>query len=94
MNIKNIKGNYLYQKYRIDSSCSANCTFTPAEEKELNLSDAYQETLSLSPYSVNMIILSKKSAEPETAVSVTPEQPAAQNIEKVSTPAETKEKVP
>ena len=94
MNIKNIKGNYLYQKYKTDSSCSVNCTFTPAEEKELNLSDSYQETLSLSPYSVNMIILSKKPAEPETAVSVTPEQPAAQNIEKVSTPAETKEKVP
>jgi len=94
MNIKNIKGDYLYQKYKIDSSCSNNCTFAPAEEKELNLSDYYQETLSLSPYSVNMIILNKKPAGPETTVSVTPEQPAAQNIEKVNAPTEAKEKIP
>jgi len=33
MGIKNIKGNYLYQKYKIDSSCSINCAFKPVEER-------------------------------------------------------------
>jgi len=83
MSIKNLKGNYSYQRYKIDSSCSINCAFNPLEEKELNLSDAYQETLTLNPYSVNMIILTKKQpAEPESAVGAEPQQPAAGNIEK------------
>jgi len=85
MSIKNIQGNYSYQRYKIDSSCSINCAFDVLEEKELNLSDAYQETLTLNPYSVNMIILSKKQpAEPENTAGATGEQPAAQNIEKTS----------
>ena len=83
MSIKNIKGNYSYQKYKIDSSCSINCAFSPLEEKELNLSDAYQETLVLNPYSVNMIILTKKQpAAPVSTAGVEPEQPAVGNIEK------------
>lgn len=83
MSIKNLKGNYSYQRYKIDPSCSINCAFNPLEEKELNLSDAYQETLTLNPYSVNMIILTKKQpAEPESAVGVEPQQPAAGNMEK------------
>ena len=95
MSIKNIKGNYSYQKYKIDSSCSINCAFDVLEEKELNLSDAYQETLTLNPYSVNMIILSKKQpAEPENTAGATGEQPAAQNIEKTSSSTNPEEKAP
>ncbi len=94
MSIKNIKGNYLYQRYVVDSSCSTNCAFTPLEEKNLNLSEPYKETLALNPYSVNMIILSKKPAEPEGTAGATIEQPAAENIEKVSSPTDAKEKAP
>jgi len=95
MSIKNLKGNYSYQRYKIDSSCSINCAFNPFEEKELNLSDAYQETLTLNPYSVNMIILTKKQpAEPENTAGATGEQPAAQNIEKTSSSTNPKEKAP
>ena len=94
MSIKNIKGNYLYQRYVVDSSCSTNCAFTPLEEKNLNLSEPYKETLALNPYSVNMIILGKKPAEPEGTAGVTTEQPAAENIEKVSSPTDAKEKAP
>ena len=95
MSIKNIQGNYSYQRYKIDSSCSINCAFDVFEEKELNLSDAYQETLTLNPYSVNMIILSKKQpAEPENTAGATGEQPAAQNIEKTSSSTNPKEKAP
>lgn len=95
MNIKNIKGNYLYQRYSIDSSCSTNCAFKPAEEKELNLSDPYQEILTLNPYSVNMIVLIKKPAvDPESTTNVVPVEPAAQNIEKTNTLVDSKEKAP
>jgi len=95
MSIKNIKGNYLYQKYKVDSSCSIDCAFKGLEEKELSLSGAHQETLALNPYSVNMIILTKKQpAEPKSTVGLVPEQPAAQNIEKVNSPTESKERVP
>ncbi len=95
MSIKNTQGNYSYQRYKIDSSCSINCAFDVLEEKELNLSDAYQETLTLNPYSVNMIILSKKQpAEPENTAGATGEQPAAQNIEKTSSSTNPKEKAP
>jgi hypothetical protein len=65
--IKNLKENFIYQRYKIDSSCSANCEFVPTEEKEVNASDLYQEVLSIDPYSVQMIILKRKPKE-EAAV--------------------------
>ncbi len=94
MNLKNIKGDYLYQRYVIDSSCSINCAFKPVEEKELNLSDTHQEILALNPYSVNMIILGKKPSESKSTAGVTTEQPAAENIEKASSATSSKEKSP
>jgi len=77
-----VKENYLYQRYVVDSSCSANCKFTPVEEKDLNISDAYHEALALNPYSLTLIILSKKpkSPEPENATPVTSEKPATEAI--------------
>ncbi len=94
LNIKNIKGDILYQRYTIDASCGINCAFKPVEEKTLSLTDAYQETLSLSPYSVNMIILSKKPAEPEKAsTTATSQEPAGQAKENAeSTGVNSKEK--
>ncbi|MGE5197320.1 MAG: GH39 family glycosyl hydrolase, partial [Deltaproteobacteria bacterium] len=59
INIKNIKDDYNYQRYTLDSSCSLNCEFVPVEDKQLSGADSYQKNLSLSPYSVNMIILKK-----------------------------------
>ncbi|MFA5144885.1 MAG: hypothetical protein WC723_02635 [Candidatus Omnitrophota bacterium] len=63
--IKNLKGDYLYQRYVIDSSCGFNCEFAPAQQKELSAADIQQEVLSLKPYSVHMIVLEKKPAVPE-----------------------------
>ncbi|MDP3731506.1 MAG: hypothetical protein Q8R31_00540 [Candidatus Omnitrophota bacterium] len=95
MSIKNIKGNYAYQRYKVDSTCSINCAFSPSEEKELNLSDPYQETLTLNPYSVDMIILTKKQpAESVSAVGAEPEHPAAGNIEKADKAVNPAEKAP
>jgi hypothetical protein len=67
LNIKNLKDDYAYQRYTVDSSCTLNCDFVPAEEKAIKVTDAYQETLTLKPYSVNMLIFKKKPKEPETA---------------------------
>jgi len=71
--IKNLKENYLYQRYTVDSSCSANCEFSPTEEKEISAQGLYQETLTLNPYSLNLIMLKKKPPEPQVAVEIKPE---------------------
>lgn len=60
LGIKNLKDTYLYKRYTVDSKCTINCEFTPTQEQELAPAELYQETLELSPYSVEMIILSKK----------------------------------
>ena len=83
LGIKNLKGNYLYQRYTTDSSCSSNCAFVPAEEKEINPADMYRENLILNPYSVNLIVLKPKpkeeavappAQEPETILNATVSQ--------------------
>ncbi len=58
--IKNLNGDYLYQRYTVDSSCSFNCGFLAAEEKEISAGEFYQEVLTLKPYSVHMVVLKKK----------------------------------
>jgi beta-xylosidase len=60
--IKNLKENYLCQRYILDSSCSGNAEYVSVEEKDIR-APAYQEILSIKPYSVNMIVLKKKSKE-------------------------------
>jgi len=78
--IKNLKSSYSYQRYAIDSSCSIECKFVPLQEKEVSVADLYQETLSLNPYSVNLIILKEKPKEPEVSVPPANEQPASNVI--------------
>jgi hypothetical protein len=63
LSIKNLDGSYIYQRYVVDSNCSSNCRFEPSEEKEIKGPELYQETLALSAYSVQMIILKKKPPE-------------------------------
>jgi hypothetical protein len=84
INIKNLKENYIYQRYLIDSTCSRGCEFIPVEEKQISASDIYQETLVSSPYSVNMIILKKKPPEPEITPSPLNEQAPGQNVGNVT----------
>lgn len=86
LTIKNLKENYLYQRYTVDSSCSLNCDFVPVEEKETNSAPSYQETLVLKPYSVHMIALKKKPIEPKSdeitkpTSNVVAVEPAAKSI--------------
>ena len=65
LGIKNLKDNYLYQRYTIDSACSQSCEFIPTEEKEVAVSDLYQERFTLKPYSLNLVILKKKLSQTE-----------------------------
>ncbi len=60
INLKNLKGDYSYSFFTVDSTCSLNCEYKPAGEKEITGQDSYQEEFSLSPYSVSLIILKKK----------------------------------
>jgi hypothetical protein len=75
--LKNLKGNYLYQRYNVDSSCTLNCKFLPFEEKEVQIEESYQQTLILNPYSVTLLIFQLKPKEPETPVATGVAQPAA-----------------
>ena len=77
INFKNLKDDYLYQRFAIDSACSLNCPFVPVEEKEaIAESGAWQEIVSLKPYSVQMIVLTKKPPQPEVVQSAPQETPA------------------
>ncbi|MDD5166983.1 MAG: hypothetical protein PHQ57_06325 [Candidatus Omnitrophica bacterium] len=70
LEIKNFPGYYSYQKYTLDYSCSTNCAFVPSEEKKIDVTDTYGEgPLSISPYSVNMIILKKEIKEADKTAS-------------------------
>jgi len=68
LTVKNLKNEYLYTRYSVDSSCSLNCELNPTEEKTVNFSDgSYSEKLILNPYSVQLIIFRPKPAEAKPA---------------------------
>jgi hypothetical protein len=60
INLNNLKGSYIYQRYSINSGCNWDCSFLPIEEKIIDIQDSYQENLELAPYSVELIILRKE----------------------------------
>jgi len=63
IDFKNLKDTYVYRKYVIDAGCEADCPFVPAEEKTLQVADAHEESLALSPHSVVMLIFERKPPE-------------------------------
>jgi hypothetical protein len=63
VNVKNLSGQFFYQKYTVDSGCLMNCKFAPVEEKEVELKEAYQEIFTLDPYSVQLVVFKKKPKE-------------------------------
>jgi hypothetical protein len=74
INLKNLKGDYSYRLFTVDSTCSLNCEFKPAQEKEIIAQDPYSEELSLTPYSVNLIILKKKPEPPKPIEELKPQE--------------------
>ena len=67
LTLKGIKNSYSYSRFVIDSSCGLGCEFKAVEEKDIPVSNMYQEDLKLPPYSVSFIILKKKPAENKDA---------------------------
>ncbi|MFH0790078.1 MAG: hypothetical protein V2A64_00430 [Candidatus Omnitrophota bacterium] len=88
LNIKHLKTDYLYQKYIIDESCNLNCAFTPVEEKTAGAGDLYQDSFTLKPYSVNMIVLKPKPPEPKNISPNLPEKPVVNNLDNSVVPLE------
>jgi hypothetical protein len=82
--VKGLNTTYLYQRYKIDSSCAFNCQFIPIEEKEVGATELYQEILTLNPYSVNLIVLKEKPPEPPAPSAAQPLQEKPQNISNVT----------
>jgi len=64
LNLTNLKGTYLYQRYSISKLCVWDCNFLPAEEKIISCTEGYQEDLEINPYSVELIILKKEETTP------------------------------
>lgn len=86
LEIKNLKGDYSYQRYAIDSSCGVNCDFVPVETRDITVVDLYQENLTLSPYSVIAIILKKKPPVAEIKTEVIPQANQTVNNAKALVP--------
>ena len=79
---------FVYERYTIDSSCGISCEFAPVEEKDIDITAPFQETLTLNPYSVTMILIKKK---PKVAEITLPVQATAPDV---TTPVENKETPP
>ncbi len=77
INFRNLKDTYVYRKYVIDAGCAVNCPFVPAEEKNLQISDAHEESLALSPHSVVMLIFERKPPQPPAAAGAEAAPPSA-----------------
>ncbi|MDD5660790.1 MAG: hypothetical protein PHI07_02745 [Candidatus Omnitrophica bacterium] len=60
VSLKGPKDIYLLTRYTVDSNCSRDCEFKPAPEKEVDFSQGYNESIELSPYSVQLLVFKKK----------------------------------
>jgi hypothetical protein len=68
--LKGGKDVYLLSKYVMNNSCSRNCEFKPAAEKEVDFNQEYVETVELTPYSVQLLVFKKKPALSEAVLPV------------------------
>lgn len=76
--VKNISSPAVFQKYTVDETSPRTGQFVPAEEKEVVAVDgAYQETITLKPFSVTLILLKPKPAEEIPAPVLPREVPVA-----------------
>jgi hypothetical protein len=61
--LKNLKEEYIARRYTVDSACNSNCELL-AQDLELAVSaGASTVSMALNPYSVNLVVLTKKSKE-------------------------------
>jgi len=67
ISLKGLKDIYVLTKYAVDNSCSRNCEFKPNFEQDIDFSQGYVETISLKPYSVQLLVFKKKILPPVLA---------------------------
>jgi hypothetical protein len=63
--LKNLKDDQVYERYAVDSACNSNCAFVPAEADQPVTAAAPVISFVLNPYSVNVVVLTKKPKEAE-----------------------------
>jgi hypothetical protein len=63
--LKNLKEDQVYERYTVDSACNSNCAFVPAEADQPVQAAAPAISIVLNPYSVNVLVLTKKPKEAE-----------------------------
>lgn len=63
LTLKNIKGWYQYRRYAVDEICAKHCEFRPVEQKAVNITGDYIETVNIEPYSVVFITLDKATED-------------------------------
>jgi len=67
--LKNINGDYILRRYALDAACAASCAFEAAEEKSFSASGTYEESLSVNPYSIYLLVLTVKPKDEPPAPS-------------------------
>ena len=68
LTFKGAKEIYLFSRYLIDSGCSGDCPFEAKEEKEVDFTQGYVESLEASPYSAQLLVFKKKPLPPPAEV--------------------------
>ncbi len=67
LNIKNLQGDYQYERFTIDAAADFSNGFPAAEKKTITIAEGYQEAVNLTPYSIQFIVLKKVSQDPTVA---------------------------
>lgn len=85
--LKNLKEEYVYSRYTVDSSCNSNCGSNPSEMNIPVPLTGPAVSISLNPYSVNLLVLTKKPKELEKNP-VVENASVKENIPQAKEPAE------
>jgi len=75
ISFKGAKDIYLLSRYSVDSNCSRDCAFKASDGQEVDLSQGYNQTIEMSPYSAQLLVFKKKPLPP---VEVKPADNAAE----------------
>jgi len=61
--VKNLKDEYTAQRYIVDSGCNSNCEMTSQDIEQSVSAKGSSISMALNPYSVNLVVLTKKGKE-------------------------------
>ncbi|MDD4941671.1 MAG: hypothetical protein PHS64_00115 [Candidatus Omnitrophica bacterium] len=61
--IKNLKDEYTAERYTVDASCNSNCELSAAALEQSASAGTVSIPMTLNPYSVNLVVLTKKPKE-------------------------------